>query len=122
MDPAGGCPHADNARLLAENAVAEVVLPGGVRGMAVLGHEALKEFLAHPDAAKDAEHFTALREGGIPDGWPLRTFATVRGMTTADADVHRRLRSLVCQALPARRVCALRPRGAGLCAGLLALR
>ena len=54
MDPAGGCPHADNARLLAEGAVASVVLPGDVPGMAVLGHDALKEFLAHPDVAKGA--------------------------------------------------------------------
>lgn len=52
MDPAGGCPHVDNARLLARGAVAPVVLPGEVEGMAVLGHDALKEFLAHPDVAK----------------------------------------------------------------------
>ncbi|MFE1439031.1 cytochrome P450 [Streptomyces sp. NPDC058739] len=110
LDPAGGCPHADNARLLAEGAVARVLLPGGIEGMAVLGHEALKEFLAHPDVAKDARHFTALREGRIPEGWPLATFATVRGMTTADGDDHRRLRSLVSRAFTARRVTELRPR------------
>lgn len=79
MDPAGGCPHADNARLLARGAVAPVVLPGEVEGMAVLGHDALKEFLAHPDVAKGARHFTALSEGRIAAGWPLLTFATVRG-------------------------------------------
>lgn len=110
MDPAGGCPHADNARLLAEGAVASVVLPGDVAGMAVLGHDALKEFLAHPDVAKGAEHFTALRDGEIPDGWPLKTFATVQGMTTADDANHRRLRSLVSKAFTARRVEELRPR------------
>ncbi|MDQ1032056.1 cytochrome P450 [Streptomyces umbrinus] len=110
MDPAGGCPHADNARLLTRGAVASVVLPGGVEGMAVLGHEALKEFLAHPEVAKDAGHFTALREGRIAKGWPLTTFATVRGMTTADGDDHRRLRSLVSKAFTARRVEQLRPR------------
>ncbi|MFD3313422.1 cytochrome P450 [Streptomyces sp. NPDC058694] len=110
MDPAGGCPHADNARLLAHGAVASVVLLGGVEGMAVLGHEALKEFLAHPEVAKDAGHFTALREGRIAKGWPLTTFATVRGMTTADGDDHRRLRSLVSKAFTARRVEQLRPR------------
>ncbi len=119
MDPAGGCPHADNARLLAENAVAEVVLPGDVRAMAVLGHEALKEFLAHPDVAKGAAHFTALQDGAIPDGWPLKTFATVQGMTTADGDDHRRLRSLVSKAFTARRVEALRPRIETVTAGLL---
>ncbi|MCX4537115.1 cytochrome P450 [Streptomyces sp. NBC_00841] len=110
MDPAGGCPHADNARLLARGAVASVVLPGGVPGMAVLGHDALKEFLAHSDVAKGAAHFAALAEGRIPDGWPLRTFATVQGMTTADDEDHRRLRSLVSTAFTARRVEHLRPR------------
>ncbi|MFF3752889.1 cytochrome P450 [Streptomyces sp. NPDC002018] len=109
MDPLGGCPHASNAALLAQGAVAPVVLPGEVPAMAVLGHEALKEFLGHPDVAKGAEHFTELREGRIPDGWPLKTFATVRGMTTADGTDHRRLRSLVSTAFTARRVEALRP-------------
>ncbi|HET6857078.1 MAG TPA: cytochrome P450 [Streptomyces sp.] len=110
MDPAGGCPHADNARLLARGAVADVVLPGDIEGMAVLGHDALKEFLAHPDVAKGAAHFTALQAGQIPDGWPLKTFATVQGMTTADDADHRRLRALVSKAFTARRVEELRPR------------
>ncbi|MCZ7461977.1 cytochrome P450 family protein [Streptomyces sp. WMMC940] len=119
MDPAGGCPHADNARLLARGAVAPVVLPGDVAGMAVLGHDALREFLAHPDVAKGAEHFAELREGRIADGWPLKTFATVRGMTTADGDDHRRLRSLVSKAFTARRVAELRPRVETVTAELL---
>ncbi|MER5383415.1 cytochrome P450 [Streptomyces sp. NPDC002688] len=119
MDPAGGCPHADNERLLARGAVATVELPGAVEGMAVLGHDALKEFLAHPDVAKGARHFTALREGRIADGWPLLTFATVQGMTTADGDDHRRLRSLVSKAFTARRVEQLRPRIEELTTGLL---
>ncbi|MYW30561.1 cytochrome P450 [Streptomyces sp. SID2119] len=109
MDPAGGCPHAANARLLAQGAVTPVVLPGEVQGMAVLGHDALKEFLAHPDVAKNARHFTALQAGEIADGWPLKTFATVQGMTTADGDDHRRLRSLMGKAFTARRVEELRP-------------
>lgn len=119
LDPAGGCPHADNARLLAHGALATVELPGGIEGVAVLGHEALKEFLAHPEVAKDARHFTALTEGRIPEGWPLATFATVRGMTTADGDDHRRLRSLVSRAFTARRVTELRPRVEELTEGLL---
>ena len=119
MDPAGGCPHADNARLLAEGPVAGIVLPGDVPGMAVLGHEALREFLAHPDVAKGAQHFTALRDGRIPDGWPLKTFATVQGMTTADDADHRRLRSLVSKAFTARRVEELRPRIEAVTAQLL---
>ncbi|MFJ9032636.1 cytochrome P450 [Streptomyces sp. NPDC102274] len=109
MDSSGGCPHASNAALLAKGAAAEVLLPGDVPAAAVLGHEALKEFMGHPDVAKNARHFTALREGRIPDGWPLRTFATVQGMVTSDGDDHRRLRSLVSKAFTARRVEALRP-------------
>ncbi|WP_151481996.1 cytochrome P450 family protein [Streptomyces albicerus] len=119
MASTGGCPHADNARLLARGAVVQVVLPGEVEGMAVLGHEALKEFLAHPDVAKGARHFTDLREGRIAEGWPLMTFATVQGMTTADGDDHRRLRSLVSKAFTARRIEELRPRIEELTAGLL---
>ncbi|HBF79714.1 MAG TPA: cytochrome P450 [Streptomyces sp.] len=119
MDPAGGCPHAANARLLARGAVTPVILPGEVEGMAVLGHDALKEFLAHPDVAKSAQHFAALQAGEIADGWPLRTFATVRGMTTADGADHRRLRSLTSKAFTARRVGELRPRVETLTATLL---
>ncbi|MFC9595116.1 cytochrome P450 [Streptomyces sp. NPDC056944] len=119
MDPAGGCPHAANARLLAGGAVAPVLLPGEIEGMAVLGHDALRDFLSHPDVAKGPQHFTALTEGRIPDGWPLRTFATVPGMTTADGADHRRLRTLVSSAFTARRVEELRPRVEAVTAGLL---
>ncbi|BCM72304.1 cytochrome P450 hypothetical protein hydroxylase [Streptomyces sp. EAS-AB2608] len=90
--------------------MAPVELPGGIEGMTVLGHEALKEFLQHPGAAKDARHFTALREGRIGAGRPLLTFATVPGMTTADGADHRRLRSLAAHAFTPRRVAGLRPR------------
>ncbi|MGW1011581.1 cytochrome P450 family protein [Streptomyces termitum] len=119
LDPAGGCPHAAGARLLARGAVAPVELPGGIEGMAVLGHDALRDFLAHPDVAKDPRHFTALAEGRIPEGWPLRAFATVPGMTTADGADHRRLRALVGSAFTARRVEALRPRVEAVAAELL---
>ncbi|MEU5986849.1 MULTISPECIES: cytochrome P450 [unclassified Streptomyces] len=119
LDPAGGCPHAANARLLAQGAVTPVVLPGEVEGMAVLGHDALRDFLSHPEVAKGAHHFSALTEGRIPDGWPLRTFATVQGMTTADDADHRRLRSLVSRAFTARRVEELRPRIESVTASLL---
>ncbi|POX59604.1 cytochrome P450 [Streptomyces sp. Ru62] len=119
LDPAGGCPHAVNARLLAQGAVAPVELPGGVEGMAVLGHEALKEFLQHPQVAKNARHFTALREGRIGEGWPLLTFATVPGMTTADGDDHRRLRTLAARAFTPRRVAELQPRVEELTESLL---
>ncbi|MEU9026816.1 cytochrome P450 [Streptomyces sp. NPDC048383] len=110
IDPAGGCPHALNTRLRGLGAVAEVVLPGGVPGAIVLGHEALKEFLAHPDTAKDSRHFPGLRDGTVPADWPLRVFADAQGMHTADGADHRRLRALVGNAFTARQVERLRPR------------
>ncbi|MGW7099562.1 cytochrome P450 family protein [Streptomyces sp. NPDC054838] len=119
IDPAGGCPHALNARLRARGAVADVVLPGGVPGAVVLGHEALREFLGHPDVAKDARHFPALHDGTVPPDWPLRVFADARGMHTADGADHRRLRSLVGNAFTARQVERLRPRVEALADGLL---
>ncbi|MFF9197795.1 cytochrome P450 [Streptomyces sp. SBR177] len=119
LDPAGGCPHADNARLLAQGAVTPVLLPGDIEGMAVLGHDALRDFVSHPDVAKGPGHFTALAEGRIPEGWPLLTFATVPGMTTADGADHRRLRSLVSKAFTPRRIEELRPRIEAVTAALL---
>ncbi|MFI6288905.1 cytochrome P450 [Streptomyces sp. NPDC051018] len=119
MDAHGGCPHAANARLLAEGSAAEVVLPDEVPGMAVLGHEALKEFLAHPEVSKSPGHFAALREGRIPEGWSLMNFAVLPGMLTSDGDEHRRLRSLVSKAFTARRVEGLRPGIEALTARLL---
>ncbi|MFD3540082.1 cytochrome P450 [Streptomyces sp. NPDC058662] len=119
VDPAGGCPHALNAGLRARGAVAEVVLPGGVPGAVVLGHEALKEFLAHPEVAKDARHCPALHDGTVPKDWPLRVFANAQGMHTADGADHRRLRALVGAAFTARQVERLRPRVEELAGELL---
>ncbi|MGW6858219.1 cytochrome P450 family protein [Streptomyces xanthophaeus] len=119
IDPAGGCPHDLNARLRARGTVAEVVLPGGVPGAVVLGHEGLKEFLAHPDVAKDPRHCPALHDGSIPRDWPLRVFTNAQGMHTADEAEHRRLRALVGKAFTARQVERLRPRVEELSAALL---
>lgn len=110
LDPTGAGGHADAALLRARGPVVPVLLPGGVEAVAVTRYAELKEFLAHPDAAKDPCHFAALRQGLIPEGWPLTVFATLEGMTTADGDDHRRLRAPVSRAFTARRVEALRPR------------
>ncbi|MFF9324968.1 cytochrome P450 [Streptomyces sp. NPDC014776] len=119
VDPAGGCPHALNAELRAQGSVADIVLPGGVPAAVVLGHDTLKEFLSHPDVAKDARHCPALNDGTIPADWPLRVFANAQGMHTADGADHRRLRSLVGNAFTARQVERLRPRIEELTTGLL---
>ncbi|MFH8347946.1 cytochrome P450 [Streptomyces sp. NPDC018045] len=119
LDPAGAGQHEVAGRLRARGAATPVLLPGGLLGYAVTRHHALRDFLTHPEVAKNACHFAALREGRIPPGWPLATFATVDGMTTADGADHRRLREPVAKALTPRRVAALRPRVERLTAGLL---
>ena len=110
LDPGGACQHAANKRLRARGPAVPVLLPGEVEAVAVTGHEELKEFLAHPQVAKNACHFAALQEGRLPEGWPLTAIATVEGMTTADGADHRRLRGLLSKAFTPRRVENLRPR------------
>ncbi|MGW1198265.1 cytochrome P450 family protein [Streptomyces sp. NPDC002536] len=119
LDPAGTRRHEDDAGLRARGAAVPVVLPGDVPAVAVTRHEELKEFLADPDVAKGACHFTALREGAIPDGWPLTIFATLEGMTTADGIDHRRLRGIVTKVFTPARIEGLRPRVERLTAELL---
>jgi cytochrome P450 len=110
LDPSGTDPHPVNERLRERGAAVPLLLPGDVAAYAVTRHRELKEFLGDPDVAKNACHFAALQRGEIPEGWPLTTFATVHGMTTADGADHRRLRSLVSRAFTPRRIEALRPR------------
>ncbi|OEV31769.1 cytochrome [Streptomyces nanshensis] len=119
LDPRGRDQHAVNERLRTRGPAVHVTLPGEVAGAAVTGHAELRDFLTHPDVAKNACHFAALQEGRVPEGWPLTVFATVEGMTTADGADHRRLRGLVSKAFTARRVDGLRPRVEMLTAGLL---
>ncbi|MFB1048271.1 cytochrome P450 family protein [Streptomyces chrestomyceticus] len=119
LDPTGAGLRETAQELQARGPAVPVVLPGGVLGHAVTRHHALRDFLVHPEVAKDACHFAALREGRIPPGWQLTTFATVDGMTTADGADHRRLREPVVKALSPRRVAALRPRVERLTAELV---
>ncbi|MFJ5229995.1 cytochrome P450 [Kitasatospora sp. NPDC088391] len=76
---------------------------------AITHHDTLQQLLADPRVAKGAEHWRLFRENRLPEGWPLMTFITIPGMTTADGGDHRRLRGLVSQALTPRRVAALAP-------------
>jgi hypothetical protein len=91
MNPGGGSPHDDNARLPAQGGVAPVVLPGEVEGMAVLGHEALKEFLAH--AARPSRTAGSCCPLGVRPSNP----PDVRGSVPAGWGCGCRYRSLSCR-------------------------
>lgn len=119
LDVSGGCPHAANAGLLAQGPVAQVLTPGDVPATAVLGHEELKAFLAHPDVAKNPRHFAALQRGEIPEGWPLALFCSVAGLANSDGEDHRRMRMLIGKAFTPSRVAGLRPRITALTDALL---
>ncbi|MCX4750200.1 cytochrome P450 [Kitasatospora sp. NBC_01287] len=110
LDPFGRSQHQENARLRELGPVALVELPGGVPAWAVTHHQVLQELLADPRVGKDPRHWTQYAEGRLPVGWPLINFVNVPGMITTDGADHRRLRSLVGQALTPRRVEAMRPR------------
>ncbi|MEV8536639.1 cytochrome P450 [Streptomyces sp. NPDC051211] len=112
IDPSGRNVHAEAARLRELGPIVKVVLPGGVPGWAVAGHEALRELLADPRrVSKDAyRHWRAWIDGEVTHAWPLSIWVSVQNMITAYGEEHTRLRKPAMAGFGARRVAALRPR------------
>ncbi|MGW9450614.1 cytochrome P450 family protein [Streptomyces sp. NPDC055632] len=99
----------ESARLRAAGPLARVVLPGGVPCFAVTHHAEARKLLTDPRLVKDIDVWGAWQRGEIPLDWPLIGLANPgKSMLTADGEEHRRLRTLVAQALTARRVERLR--------------
>jgi 2-hydroxy-5-methyl-1-naphthoate 7-hydroxylase len=109
LDVMGADQHAENARLRAAGHAVAVELPGRVRAWAIPHHDDLRQILADPRVAKGIEHWAALAGGEVPDGWPLMGFVSTDSVINAHGARHRRLRSLVDQALTPARVEAMRP-------------
>ncbi|MET7605155.1 cytochrome P450 [Streptomyces avermitilis] len=111
LDPLVIDPDAENARLRAAGPIVEVELPGGVRAWAVTRETEAKQLLTDHRLVRDINAWGDWQRGEIPQDWPLIGIANFgRCMMTVDGDDHRRLRSVVSQALSARRVEAMRPR------------
>ncbi|MFH8441803.1 cytochrome P450 [Streptomyces sp. NPDC018026] len=101
----------ESARLRAAGPLAAVELPGGVPVWAVTHHAEAKALLTDPRLVKDINVWGAWRRGEIPADWPLIGLANPgRSMLTVDGAEHRRLRTLVAQALTVRRVEHMRER------------
>ncbi|WP_369213027.1 cytochrome P450 family protein [Streptomyces flavofungini] len=110
----------ESARLLAAGPLAEAELPGGVPVWAVTHHAEARRLLTDKRLVKDINVWGAWRRGEIPADWPLIGLANPgRSMLTVDGEEHRRMRSLVAQALTPRRVERLRERITELTNGLL---
>ncbi|MFG3498106.1 cytochrome P450 [Streptomyces sp. NPDC047928] len=110
----------ESARLRAAGPLARVVLPGGVPVWAVTHHAEARDLLTDKRLVKDINVWGAWRRGEIPADWPLIGLANPgRSMLTVDGADHRRMRSLVAQALTPRRVERMRERITELTDGLL---
>jgi hypothetical protein len=63
----------------------------------------------HIQRESERLHWSARKLGEIPKNWPLRLWAEIEHMGTANGGDHRRPRSLVSGALTVRRTAALPP-------------
>ncbi|MFB7710731.1 cytochrome P450 [Streptomyces sp. NPDC056105] len=111
LDPFVTDLDAESAALRAAGPLAEAELPGGVPVWAVTHHAEARQLLTDRRLVKDIEAWDAWRRGEIPADWPLIGLANPgRSMLTVDGEDHRRLRTLVAQALTPRRVELMRDR------------
>ncbi|WP_330329216.1 cytochrome P450 [Streptomyces sp. NBC_00536] len=120
LDPFVADLDAESAALRAAGPLVRVVLPGGVACYAVTHHAEARALLTDPRIVKDINAWGAWQRGEIPLDWPLIGLANPgRSMLTVDGDEHRRLRTLVAQALTVRRVERLRTGIEALTKGML---
>lgn len=110
LDPYGTDHHGEAATLREQGPVTRVILPGGIPAWAVSHHEHLSALVNDPRVSKDWRNWNAIKNGEIPEGWPLDGMVRVTNMVTADGAEHHRLRRLVTKTLTQRRVQNLRPR------------
>jgi cytochrome P450 len=110
IDDAGSDIDGEGAKLRQQGEAVLVELPGGVRAWAVSHYETLRRLLADPRISKDAyKHWGAWISGEVTHDWSLSNWVSVRNMSTAHGEDHRRLRSLLSSAFTPRRTAEMRP-------------
>ncbi|WP_031509315.1 cytochrome P450 family protein [Streptomyces megasporus] len=109
LDPEGRDHHGEAARLREAGPVVRVALPGDVIAYSVTRHELVADLVTDSRVSKDWRNWNAIRNGEIPDDWPLIGMVKVTNMVTADGAEHRRLRKLLSQTFTPRRVQDMRP-------------
>ncbi|GGX63230.1 cytochrome P450 family protein [Streptomyces minutiscleroticus] len=120
LDPFVSDLDGESAALRAAGPLAAVELPGGVPVWAVTHHAEARQLLTDPRIVKDINVWGAWQRGEIAPDWPLIGLVNPgRSMLTVDGADHRRLRTLVAQALTPRRVERMRERITELTEGLL---
>ena len=120
LDPFVSDLDGESAALRAAGPLAAVTLPGDVPVWAVTHHAEAKRLLTDPRLVKDINVWGAWQRGEIAPDWPLIGLANPpRSMLTVDGPDHRRLRTLVAQALTPRRGERMRERITELPDGLL---
>jgi cytochrome P450 len=80
------------AEVLGEGPVHDVILADGHRAFLVVGYDATREALNHPDLSKDMEAAMDSEGAVVAEGLPGRDFA--RHMLSVDPPDHRRLRDI----------------------------
>ncbi|MFE2534029.1 cytochrome P450 [Streptomyces sp. NPDC059371] len=120
LDPFVADLDGESAALRAAGPLAAVELPGGVPVWAVTHHAEARALLTDPRLVKDINVWGAWQRGEIAADWPLIGLANPgRSMLTVDGADHRRMRTLVAQALTPRRVEQMRERISKLTESLL---
>lgn len=119
IDPSGQDHHGEAARTRALGPVVRAVLPGGVHMWLVTEYALLADLVTDPRVSRDWRHWRALRDGEVPEDWPLLNMIRINSVMSREGAEHRRLRRPLTRTFTPRRVERLRPRVERVVAELL---